>query len=88
MGVSREAVRGGVLRILQKHAQAGATVSDKSRLVADLGIDSLGVMEIVADLEDEFELRIQDDALRDIDSVADIARAVETRLRAAGRLEG
>ena len=88
MGVSRETVRGGVLRILQKHAQAGATVSDKSRLVADHGIDSLGVMEIVADLEDEFELRIQDDALRDIDSVADVARAVETRLRAAGRLDG
>ncbi len=94
MSWSREQVRAEVLSILKPHAQtttaegAKVEIGESSRLVADLGVDSLGVMEIVAELEDRFKLTIPDEALREVDTIGDVARAVEVRLEKDGRLEG
>jgi acyl carrier protein len=81
-------VRSELLEVFRHHASDGASVSENSHLVADLGIDSLGVMEVIADLEDKFLLTIPDDALRDIDTIQDVAAAIETKLKSDGRLEG
>jgi acyl carrier protein len=86
MSWTREDVRSSVKEILKPHAQAGSDLTEASRIVADLGIDSLGVMEVVADLEDKFKLRIPDEALRDVDTVGDVVMAIETRLSSEGRL--
>jgi acyl carrier protein len=94
MSWSREQVRAEVIAILKPHAQTTAPeggdveIVETSRLVADLGVDSLGVMEIVAELEDRFKLTIPDDALREVDTIGDVARAVEARLDKDGRLQG
>ncbi len=88
MQFTRETVRTEVLALLKTHAQAGAAVQESSHLVGDLGIDSLGVMELLADVEDKFQLSIPDDALRDVDTVASVVRAIEGRLEKAGRLQG
>jgi acyl carrier protein len=77
-----------LMKVFEQHAQGGVDISEKSHLVADLGIDSLGQMELVADIEDAFRLNIPDDALREIETIGDVARAIETRLKAEGRLEG
>jgi acyl carrier protein len=85
---TRENVRAEVVKVLGQHTQDGVNVSESSHLVADLGIDSLGVMEVIADIEDKFGLHIPDEALREVDTVADVAKAIETRLKSDGRLEG
>lgn len=77
-----------LFRLFAMHTSDDVAVTDGSHLVADLGIDSLGVMELIADLEDTFTLVIGDDALRDIDTISDVVQAIETRLVADGRLEG
>ena len=81
-------MRTELLKLFQQHAQEGVSVSEKSHLVADLGIDSLGVMEVIADIEDRFKLVIPDEALRDVDTIADVAKAIESKLRGDGRLSG
>ena len=53
-----------------------------------LGIDSLGVMEVVADIEDKFDMTIADAELRDVATLGDVVKAIEGRLRADGRLQG
>ena len=85
---TREKVRSDLIELLGQHVQTEAPISESSHLVADLGIDSLGVMEIVGAIEDKFRLNIPDDALREVESVADVAAAIETRLEREGRLEG
>jgi acyl carrier protein len=85
---TRDSVRAELLKVFQRHAEDGAAVTEQSRLVADLGIDSLGVMEVIADLEDKFHLHIPDEALREVDTIHDVVAAVEARLRNDGRLEG
>jgi acyl carrier protein len=89
MAWTRDQIRAEVIAILEPHAQSSETeVTASSRLVADLGVDSLGVMEVVAELEDKFGLTIPDDALREVDTIGDVAKAIETRLEKDGRLEG
>ena len=85
---TRETVRAELIKVFAQHAQAGAEITESSHLVADLGIDSLGVMEILEVLEDKFNLKIPDEALREVEKVADVAKAIETRLKSEGRLEG
>ena len=85
---TRDSVRTELLKVFQRHAEDGAAVTEQSRLVADLGIDSLGVMEVIADLEDKFHLHIPDEALREVDTIRDVCAAVEARLQNDGRLEG
>lgn len=85
---TRDSVRTELLNVLKEHAQAGVDVTEKSHLVADLGIDSLGLMEVVAALEDKFGLQIPDDALREVDTIGDVARALEAKLQSQGRLQG
>ena len=88
MSWTRENVRTEVKEILRPHAQAGAELTEASHLVADLGIDSLGVMEVIADIEDKFKLTIPDDALREVETIADVAAAIENKLADQGRLDG
>jgi acyl carrier protein len=45
-------------------------------------------MEVIADIEDKFELSIPDEALREVETIADVARAIESKLAAQGRLLG
>jgi acyl carrier protein len=88
MTFTRQKIRSELIGLLGQHVQEGAAISETSHLVADLGIDSLGVMETVADIEDKFGLTIPDDALRQVETVADVAKAIEVRLEGEGRLEG
>jgi acyl carrier protein len=83
---TKDAIRSELLEVFKPHVQDGVALADSSHLVADLGIDSLGVMELVADLEDKFSLTIPDEALREVETVADVVAAIEVRLRGDGRL--
>jgi acyl carrier protein len=85
---TRDTIRGELLKLFAQHSEAGAELKESSHIIADLGLDSLGVAQILGDIEDRFELKIPDDALREVDTVADVATAIEVRLKGAGRLEG
>lgn len=88
MEFTRENVRTELLALLRAHAQSGALVTESSHLIGDLGVDSLELMELIADIEDKFGLSIPDDALREVDTVASVFRAIEKRLEKEGRLQG
>ncbi|MFS8070004.1 MAG: acyl carrier protein [Byssovorax sp.] len=85
---TRETLRADLVALFDHHAQAETAVTEQSHLVADLGIDSLGVMEVIADIEDKFKISIPDEALREVDTIGDVAAAIEAKLALQGRLEG
>lgn len=49
----------------------------ESKLVDDLKADSLDVVELIMDLEQEFDLEIPDEALPKINTVGDIVTYIE-----------
>jgi acyl carrier protein len=76
-----------VRSVVAEHAEAEADITERSELVADLGIDSLGVMEVVADLEDRFEMTIDESELQDVATLGDVVAAIEIRLKADEKLK-
>lgn len=62
--------------ILQKHVDADRAIRPNDHIQNDLGLDSLGVMELVADIEDRFSVTIPNDVLSDIATVDDVAKAL------------
>lgn len=70
--------------ILQKHVDADRTIRPNDHIQNDLGLDSLGVMELVADVEDRFAVTIPNEVLSDISTVEDIARALVKLQDASG----
>jgi acyl carrier protein len=62
--------------LLRKHVDAERTIRPNDHIQNDLGLDSLGVMELVADVEDRFSVTIPNDVLGDIATVEDIAKAL------------
>ena len=52
-------------------------VSANAKIVDDLGADSLDVVELLSQLEDEFGITIPDDEVENLVTVADVAAALE-----------
>lgn len=62
-------VKERIVKIVQKHFGATATVTEETHFVDDLGADSLATVEFVMDLEDEFGIEIPDDEAEKIRTV-------------------
>ena len=58
------------------------SISEETKLRTDLGLDSLAVMELVADAEDRFRVTIPNEILTELVTVDDVARAIH-RLQGA-----
>lgn len=53
------------------------SLSMETRLVEDLGADSLDAVEIMFALEEEFGMEIEDDAAQAIKTVGDLVKYIE-----------
>lgn len=56
-----------------------ATVSMDSRLIDDLKADSLDIVELIMDLEQEFDVEIPDEELPKIQTISDIVGYLEKK---------
>jgi acyl carrier protein len=61
--------------ILSSHVDK-KPINPKDHIQNDLGLDSLGVMEVVADIEDRFGVTIPNEALGNMVTVEDVAKAL------------
>ena len=62
--------------LLTSHVDLDRAILASDHIQNDLGLDSLGVMEVVADIEDRFEVNIPTDTLSGISTVGDVAKAL------------
>jgi len=62
--------------IIKKHVDAQQPIRPSDHIQNDLGLDSLAVMEVVADIEDRFNVQIPNDTLSSLSTVEDVARAL------------
>lgn len=54
-------------------------VEDTSRLVEDLGADSLDIVEMLMTLEEEFGISIPDEETANMKTVAEIVKVIESK---------
>ncbi len=83
---TKERVRAELAQILRDHAEEGADIVGSAHIVGNLGLDSLGVMEVIAAIEDTFAISIPEDSLKHLSTVDDVLTAVEKHLETDRRL--
>ncbi|MBQ4074661.1 MAG: acyl carrier protein [Clostridia bacterium] len=54
-----------------------ATITPDSRLVEDLKADSANVMVMIMDLEDQFNIMVDDTAINNLKTVGDVVKYIE-----------
>ncbi len=57
----------------------GSRVTETARMVEDLGADSANLMMLIMDLETEFNLTVEDEALGGIKTVGDIVDYIQKK---------
>lgn len=65
--------------IASKIAEKDIPLPTDKTSISDLGIDSLGMLEIVGEMEREFKIQIPDDQLVGISTVAQLVDLVQKR---------
>ncbi|MGI6690509.1 MAG: acyl carrier protein [Christensenellales bacterium] len=56
-----------------------AKVTREARLVEDLGADSANVMVLIMDLEDHYNMQVDDNAITSLKTVGDVVEYIEQR---------
>ncbi|HEX3646442.1 MAG TPA: acyl carrier protein [Vicinamibacterales bacterium] len=72
------AIEQGVIEVLQNVSRRPIQPAPASDLVADLGFDSLQVLEVIAELEDRFDVSIP---LNDVPATRTVAQIVAQVVR-------
>ncbi len=72
-----------ILSIISQDAGCGKTIRPEDRIVEDLKVDSLDKLMIIHDLEDEFNITVDEDDLRRLRVVQDIIDAVGRKISVA-----
>lgn len=76
-------VRGIVERFVAPSLRARLRLpGDELRLVEDLGVDSLTLLEIVSLSEEVFQLSIENDDLPSLSTIGDVVRFIDRRIAA------
>jgi acyl carrier protein len=75
-----------VVDIIRKAARVPARIpiTGDSRLVEDLAIDSLDLVGVILQLQDDFDVVIEEDAVRNLCRVADLAAYLADQTSSAG----
>jgi acyl carrier protein len=75
-----EDVQGQLYQILKPFIPAGFELETETDLVADLDLDSMKVMDIVADVEDTFDIAVPLNILPDVRTIGDFVGQIQKLL--------
>lgn len=67
-------------KLLAPLAKEGQSIDENTRLVLDLSLDSMQVMELLSQVEDEFDISVPLNILPDVLTVKDLAEHIQKLL--------
>ena len=81
MTVSYEEILAKVTSELSGLVPSGAGLNEDSNLVTELGLDSFKVLDLLMDMEDEFDISLPVNLLADVHTVKDLATRIHSVTR-------
>ena len=78
---NRDDILQGLKDRLEPLASPGVTVEEDTNLVETLGLDSQRVLDLLLDLEDEFDVLVPMEALVDVETVGELATVIHLRIQ-------
>lgn len=76
-----------VRKILASHLQVPEDAIREDSSLLDLGLDSLGALEFVFDVEEEFKVSVPDERLPEMGTVTAVCEGIDALLAARGQAE-
>jgi acyl carrier protein len=73
-----------IVEVLAGRVPAGVHVTAETQIVQGLGLDSVGILDFIMDLEDRFDISIPLDRIAEVQTIAELSRAIEALKRATG----
>jgi acyl carrier protein len=73
-----------IVEVLAGRVPAGVHVTAETQIVQGLGLDSVGILDFIMDLEDRFDISIPLDRVAEVQTIAELSRAIEALKRATG----
>jgi acyl carrier protein len=74
---STEAVMIEIQNQLRVRIDDHARLTADTNITRDLGLDSLAIMDFIFDLEDSFDISIPMERIAEVQTLADLARAIQ-----------
>lgn len=71
-----------ILEELAGRVPAGVQLSAQTQIVRGLGLDSVAILDFIMDLEDRFDISIPLDRVAEVQTIAELSRAIEALTRA------
>jgi acyl carrier protein len=78
--VTRAEILAGVAEVARQHLARGAPLEPDQRLVEDLGLDSLGLLTLAAEVENRFRVALDPDDEARIATVGDLVDVLAGKL--------
>ncbi len=77
MEATSPSVRDGIADALTQTVGRRIQISDDTNIARDLGLDSLAIMNFIMALEDQYDISIPLDRVAQVETVGDLAKAIE-----------
>ncbi|WP_374764664.1 acyl carrier protein [Yunchengibacter salinarum] len=75
--MAKQATLDSIIALIAPLNKKGVTVAPQTSFAGDLELDSLTVMDLVAEIEDEFDIVLPLNILPELETVEQVADAVE-----------
>ena len=72
-----------IVELLARRIPAGKHVSAQTQIVGGLGLDSVAILDFIMDVEDRFDISIPLDRVAEVQTIAELSRAIEALRRTA-----
>jgi acyl carrier protein len=74
--ISQEVILERVMQFIGRLVPPGTSIDPNTDLVRDLGLESMKMMDLLMELEDEFDISIHLNILMDVRTSAQLAQAI------------
>ncbi len=78
---SKEQILDQLYELIQPYSEQSIVLSEQTRIMDDVGLDSMKVMELVMQIEDHFDVSVPLNILPDVTTIGEFAIHLETLLK-------
>ena len=78
---SKEEILDQLFKLIRPYSEQSIALSEQTRIMDDVGLDSMKVMELVMQVEDHFDVSVPLNILPDVTTIGEFAKHLETLLQ-------
>jgi len=78
---SKEEILEQLFELIRPYSEQSIEFSEQTRIMDDIGLDSMKVMELVMQIEDHFDVSVPLNILPDVNTIGEFAKHLETLLQ-------